>query len=101
MASLDTLEPFGAAGSGGLHPGSTLVGSRASHCQGTMQGGVPAPVTSTGRGKKEGMLFAGGMAEALKLPSNCFLEREVQQDVVEPPGFAWDGEQWECGGFRW
>lgn len=72
MASLDTLEPFGAAGREGLLPGSILVGSRASHCQGTMQGGIPAPETFPGREEKGEMLFARRVAEVLKLPVTFF-----------------------------
>lgn len=66
MASLDTLESAGAAGREGLHLGSILVGSRARHCQGIMQGGIP--VTFPEREEKGEMLFAGRVAEVLKLP---------------------------------
>lgn len=69
MASLDTLEPFGAAGREGLLPGSILGVSRASHCQGTMQGGIPAPVTVPGREEKKGGCFLLGV---LNLPVTVF-----------------------------
>lgn len=73
MACLDTLESFGVAGRERLHPGSILVGSRASHYQGTMQGAIPASVTFPGREEKGGgMLFAGRVAEVLKLPVTVF-----------------------------
>lgn len=92
MSSLDTLEPFGAAGKEGLLPGSILGGSRASHCQGSMLGGIPTPVTFPGREERGGMLFAGRVPEVLKLPVTIFWKGK--QDVVEPQ------EQWECGGIR-
>lgn len=72
MAFLDTLEPFGAAGREGLLRGSILAGSRASHCQVTMQGEIPAQATFPGREEKGGMFFAGRVPEVLKLPVTFF-----------------------------